>query len=278
VGSGLILLLIVGAWLAVLVPMALRSHDAGSSLRSTERFGDAMRILSRRDGSKAESAAPSNRALGDCDSFGDAVPAAEPELPPFEAMLQSERNAPAPPLTAVQRRLRVLLTLVGCTVSALLLGVVVRPALWVGLALLVLTVAFCAHLRRLALLRAARRDAEAQPVEPHWVAPVVRGIPDRMPPRPAPLLAPAASWDAVLPTTAARWDDPLPAVVGGEWSPVPVPLPVYATKPVAPPRAPRVLDLTEPGVWTASSDLELEGEPDVELDEILERRKAVGGW
>jgi hypothetical protein len=282
VGSGLILLLIVGAWLAVLVPMALRSHDAGSSLRSTERFGDAMRVLSRRDGSRAERAASATRdggAFGDCDSFGESgVPATDRELPPFEAMLRSERNAPAPPLTAVQRRLRVLLTLVGGTVSALLLGIVLRPALWVGLGLLVLTVAFCAHLRRLALLRAARLHAEAAPVEPHWVAPVVRGIPDRMPARPAPLLAPPARWEEVLPAAAARWDDPLPAAAGGEWSPVPVPLPVYATKPVAPPRPPRVLDLTSPGVWTASSDLELEGEPDVELDEILERRRAVGGW
>lgn len=276
-GSGLILLLIVGAWLAVLVPMALRSHDAGSSLRSTERFGDAMRVLSRRGGSdKAPAATAEAGALGDCDSFGE--PVADRELPPFEAMLRAERNAPAPPLTAAQRRLRLLLSLVAGSVGALLLGIVWRPALWAGIGLLVLTVAFCAHLRRLALQRTARRPVEVAPEEVAWVAPAVRGIPDRMPPRPAPLLAPAARWEDVLPATAARWDDPLPAAVGGEWSPVPVPLPVYATKPAAPPRPPRVLDLTQPGVWTASSDLELEGEPDVELDEILERRKAVGGW
>ena len=47
-GSGLILLLIVGAWLAVLVPMALRSHEAASALSSVDRFHDAMRVLSRR--------------------------------------------------------------------------------------------------------------------------------------------------------------------------------------------------------------------------------------
>jgi hypothetical protein len=49
VGSGLILLVIVAAWLAVLVPMALRTHESSTSLSSVDRFSDAMRVLSRRD-------------------------------------------------------------------------------------------------------------------------------------------------------------------------------------------------------------------------------------
>ena len=49
-GSGLILLIIVGAWLAVLVPMALRSHEASNALGTVDKFHDAMRVLSRRDG------------------------------------------------------------------------------------------------------------------------------------------------------------------------------------------------------------------------------------
>ena len=48
VGSGLILLLIVGMWLAVLVPMWLKSYDSGANLSSVDRFSDAMRVLSRR--------------------------------------------------------------------------------------------------------------------------------------------------------------------------------------------------------------------------------------
>ena len=52
-GSGLILLVIVGAWLAVLVPMALRSHESSASLTSVDRFSDAMRVLSRRDERRA---------------------------------------------------------------------------------------------------------------------------------------------------------------------------------------------------------------------------------
>ena len=52
-GSGLILLAIVGAWLAVLVPMALRKHDA-SNLGTVDKFHDAMRVLSRRDAARAQ--------------------------------------------------------------------------------------------------------------------------------------------------------------------------------------------------------------------------------
>ena len=48
-GSGLILLVIVGAWLAVLVPMALRSSDVTNAIGSVDKFHDAMRVLSRRD-------------------------------------------------------------------------------------------------------------------------------------------------------------------------------------------------------------------------------------
>lgn len=51
-GSGLILFVIVGAWLAVLVPMFLRSHDAATSHRSADRFSGAMRVLAHRSGGR----------------------------------------------------------------------------------------------------------------------------------------------------------------------------------------------------------------------------------
>ncbi len=81
-GSGLILFVIVGAWLAVLVPMGLRSHDDAAPSRSVERFSDAMRVLSRRtgqpvDGDPAGAAAdldaPEHVELGHED-LGHAVP------------------------------------------------------------------------------------------------------------------------------------------------------------------------------------------------------------
>ncbi|MCA1822789.1 MAG: hypothetical protein ABR520_07430 [Mycobacteriales bacterium] len=41
-------LVLVGLWLAVLIPMWLRNHDAAAEIRSVEGFSAAMRTLSRR--------------------------------------------------------------------------------------------------------------------------------------------------------------------------------------------------------------------------------------
>ena len=250
-GSGLILLVIVGAWLAVLVPMALRSHDAVTTLRSAERFGDAMRVLSPRSARRP------------------AAPPAEPP-PALEPLLRGMREVePRPPLTAVQRRKRVLLTLVGAAVAALLGGLVTLWLVGLGVVLAVLAVAYVVHLRRLALARAERSvRAAGRPGDDLFRVP---GIPDRMPPRPEPLRAP-------LPAPAVRYEDPLPAAVGSEWSPVPVPPPVYAGKPVAA-RAPRTLDLTQPGRWSEEVTAgQLGDAPDLELEDILDGRRVVGGW
>jgi hypothetical protein len=264
VGSGLILFVIVGAWLAVLVPMALKSHDTSASLRSVDRFGDAMRVLSRRTpGDRREVVVPRG---------------------PFAPLDELA-------LTPAERRRRTLLILVGLSLLTLGLGLL-GSGLLVALHLVcdALLAAFVVHCRRQAVLRAARRRpavaAAAAPVRAarpaaRPAALRVRGIPERMPARPAPLTAP-------LPAPAARYDDapvvvPAAAAATGtddSWSPVPVPLPVYVGKPVAPARPPRVLDLTRPGEWTATLDdagLDiLDDGP--ELDEILDRRRVSGGW
>lgn len=278
-GSGLILLVIVGAWLAVLVPMALRSHDAATSSRSAERFGDAMRVLSPR----------SRRAPSP-----PGVQPSEVEPPPaFEPLLHSLReDAPRPPLTLVERRRRVLLSLLGGAAVFLLGGLVSGWLLVVGVLLLGLAAAYVVRLRRLAVARAERSLLDADDA---WAALHVDDVPDRVPPR-AP--APTQPLCAPLPAPALRYEDPLPVAVGGwqhgtaagavtpsgsrggaDWSPVPVPLPTYVGKPVAPPRPPRTIDLTDPGRHgdgvTAG---QLGDEPDLELDDILDGRRAVGGW
>ena len=70
--------------------------------------------------------------------------------------------------------------------------------------------------------------------------------------------------------------------VPGAWSPVPVPPPTYVGKAMAPARRTRVLDLTRPGQWTAAmegEELDLSAIDDgPELDEILDRRRAVNDW
>jgi hypothetical protein len=286
VGSGLILLGIVGAWLAVLVPMALRRHDA-SNLGTVDKFHDAMRVLSRRDGRQERAAARVE---------ADVEPAPAGRLAGARARLADRRadRTDRRPLTPAARRRRLLLGLLAVSFATLLGGL--RGPLWLlaphAVADLLLG-GFLVHLRRTAIARAERewrssmqqrrtprpRPAEVeiplQPAAPVLRAPVhVAGIPDRMPARPLPLGAPAAA-------PAARYEEP-PAARGAQgeaWSPVPVPTPTYLTAPTAPRR---VVDLTRPGAYAdglADAERELgivdEGP---ELDEILERRRAVNDW
>jgi hypothetical protein len=261
VGNGLFLLVIVGAWLAVLVPMALRSHDSSTSLSSVERFNDAMRVLSRRE----------QAGRGAMRSF--VLPAAPAD------------EAPGVPI-AVRRR-RVLLSLIGLTLCAVVLGLL--GSAWgyrLAPVFAVLAIAYVVHLRRQALRKQQRAFEEAMRGPRRAAAPRagsawgygrrpqrVAGIPDRMPARPAALTAP-------LPAPAARYEDPHP--VGDTWSPTAFPVPTYVNAPMAPPRPPRVVDLTRPGEWSAAAEAEDAGmsifDDDDELDGILDRRRASGDW
>jgi hypothetical protein len=273
VGSGLILLVIVGAWLAVLVPMALKSHDSASSLSSVDRFNDAMRVLSRREQTGRASAR----------SFVLPARPAEPAT-----------ARPAVPV-AVRRR-RVLLTLGALTLGTLVLGLL--GSTWAYLLFVLfaaLTAAFVVHLRRQALAKAERAYREAMRRDGStwardegstWArdtgsawgqAPRVAGVPERMPARPAPLSAP-------LPAAAVRYEDPQPVTASSTstWDAVAFPVPTYVNKPVAPPRPPRVLDLTRPGEWSAAMESDDVGlsilDEDDELDDILDGRRASGDW
>jgi hypothetical protein len=256
VGSGLILLVIVGAWLAVLVPMALRSHETSASLTSVDRFSDAMRVLSRRDDRRAIVVPKGPRE--------DVADVAGP--------------------TVAERRRRTLLVLLGSALLSLGLALFGVP-LMMGLHVLcdLLLIGFVVHLRRQAVLKAeraarqrARRQVAAPSARPAAAAPAERritGIPNRMPKRPEPL-------GITLPAPAARYDDAAPVTVDTSWSPVPVPPPVYVGKAKAPSRPPRVLDLTKPGEWTAALDdagLDILDEGP-ELEEILDRRRVAGDW
>lgn len=276
-GSGLILLVIVGAWLAVLVPMALRSHDSTTSLRSTDRFNDAMRVLSRRG---ARDVVTPNRGVPSFVVSQTRSPRPAPVAP--SPILDHVEHLP---LTAAQRRARTLLALLGLSITSLGLALLGVPlARWVQVLCDLLLVAFVVHLRRTVKRSTARRPVRrAAPVTAAPVrrrGPRIAGIPDRMPARPAPLTVP-------LPAPAARYEDRPIAVTAatgtdGTWSPVPVPPPSYVGKARAPRPDPRVLDLTKPGEWTAALDGEDAGlgilDEGPEIDEILTRRRAAGGW
>jgi len=196
VGSGLILLVIVAAWLAVLVPMALRSHDSGAAMSSVDKFSDAMRVLARREAAARSRAAavvlpprPEGSPEGGRGATlrrlaAQARQAAQQALAVGHLALRAglrvlrsgylalrsgllALRSPAAdrgsarrpgPLTPAERRRRVLLTLVG---AAAVTGVaaLVGPSVLLYLHLLVdaLLVGFVVSLRRRAVLAAPDR-------------------------------------------------------------------------------------------------------------------------
>lgn len=257
-GSGLILLVIVGAWLAVLVPMALRSHDTGVAARSADRFHDAVRVLSRR-GPRSGPAEPS--------------PQRQERSDPPDRQLDRPDRAPVP--VAVRRR-RILLGLVASGLLGLLGGLVARPLLLVGLVLLGLAALYAGLLRRLELARRARAEWEAweswQVQDDDWQGPAVAGMPGpeatmSVPVRREPVLydeAAFAALDTGPPPVVAQDDD-------DTWSPVPVPPPTYVTAPRVDPPA---------SAWSGHgiTAAELGEAEDEALDDILQRRRAVGDW
>ena len=295
--SGLILLVIVGAWLAVLVPMALRSHDAGRALSTVDKFHDAMRVLSRRDA-----------------AAGPEGPPGPPRPPSPGTPAPRPRATPAPGLSVASRRRRVLVGLAVTALALLAAGLVGPRWLLAGHALVdLLLVAYVGHLRHQTVLRherdwraalgervpAARaprasapaaRSAAAAPARVltrpatravgtatvrHAAPGRVAGIPDRMPAREL------VTADAVAVEQVAVEQVPAPVrgAVGAPWAPVPVPLPGYVPAPTAPRR---VLDLTRPGEWSdgvaaAERDLGID-DRGPELEDILERRRAAGDW
>ena len=186
-GSGLILLLIVGMWLAVLVPMWLKSYDSGANLSSVDRFSDAMRVLSRRHvgvGDRRTLLMPPRPQAVLSRGPGAALsPSREREARIEAALARTVSTGIAPPVvfgfdggspapdavatggvTPAQRRLRTLRVLGGVSAFTLLLAVV-GPGGLLLLHLLVdlALVAFVVSCRRQAVLQAAQRPAVQRP-------------------------------------------------------------------------------------------------------------------
>lgn len=277
-GSGLIFLLIVGAWLAVLVPMALRSSEAASAHSTVDRFHDAMRVLSRRDSTSRVESRPEPEA---------------PAAPRREAPTRSRTG-----LTPAARRRRAVAVLVLLSLGSLVGGVL--GPVWLFAVHAVadgLLLAGFLWLRSQAVLREEREwrtamgdrrsDRSAQqwsPLQELSPTPVaVYGVPDRMPAR-REIVSSDSVFDQYADAPArpapAPAVDPAPApevpaargAQGAPWQPVPVPVPMYVTAPRAPRR---LVDLTPPALSSAERSLGIDDQGP-ELEHILGRR-AVGG-
>ncbi len=273
-------------WAAVLIPMWLRNHDAATENRSAERFGQAMRVLSRKEGREQDASDVVERADGEERGvFPAATPGAEPasrraiqrqiqaperhERPAERRVTRTTRRparTPRRPLTLAQRRARSLGVLAGLTVMVLLLAMVTSLPWWSMVPPAAALCAFVVHLRIQARQKLQRRSSTARRSDAARQRSSEHGR--------------AANDDGMNAGTDAGTDGAIASgsvvqgpsravvverkgeasVAGGvadqtvadedAWRPNPLPLPTYVTAPKAV-RPIKVIDLTTPGAWSS---------------------------
>jgi hypothetical protein len=262
--SSLVFVAIVALWAGGLLPHWIRRRDAVRVARGEDRHSVALRVLKRRGPRRrgGPSTAPLLR--------GTRGPA---ETGPVATQT---RTAAGSTTGAARRRAGVLVALLAVTavaVAGTLSGAVPTLVAVVAASLLgadLVALRGAAVRRRRRAVEAARAAAPpriARPSrrvgpEPAAVVPAARAEPDVAEQEPPVVEAPVA----------AQPDD-------GTWVPIPVPPPTYTLKPMAPRPEPAPLDLAPVAavpVVAAATTLFPEA-ADVDLDSVLERRRAVNG-
>ena len=278
--SSFVFVAIVGLWAAYLLPQWIRRRDALGAARGGDRHSLALRVLERRVRRRrpGRSSAPllAPRAGGD-------APQERIGTAPFVSIAPT--SATTPGFAAARRRAVVLalLTLATGAATATAVGGIVPGAL-VGIPAGLL-LADVVVLRR----RARRPRRPSSPVRVSGSVSVSRprrpAAPERMPARvPAQASARHAVTDVAEPLPAV--DAAAQAVGDGGWLPVPVPPPTYTLKPVAPRPEPAPLEPfavpTDPAMSASGTSLPsgprlVAEQSEVDLDTVLQRRRAVNG-
>lgn len=290
--SSLVFAAIVGVWAVYLVPQWLRRRHELAQARAAESGSARVLAPRRRPVETRESTGPVLHGAAVAATSVAVKPvavkpvAAAPVVtaPPRTAVpLQvPDRPRPAgvrPPRSvqevaaraAARRRARVLLLLVLSTVAGWVLVALQLTAWPAGVpatALLMLDL--------VALRAAARRRRDATAARATRPAPVTQR-------RREPVAAPQVSGRPVEPPveeTAPPVEEAVPAASIG-WTPVPVPVPLYTLKPMAPrwdlaPRE-RPMAFPDPVPAVAEEDFAPMGLATLDLDAVLERRRAVNG-
>lgn len=263
-------------WAVVLIPMWLRNHDTAAENRSAERFGQAMRVLSRKEQAAA-------------DEGSDTVPA-ERESAPVPAQ---ERKAPRqrPRRSLAQRRARTLSVMVGLTLLLVLVAAVTPVPWWAPLPVVTLMGAFVVHLRIQARQQQQRRSGQARRSAEPMAAPISESEFERSasgfvsgPSRAVVVETKGVPAGADATVDADERGTFEPAAHEGDetWRPNPLPLPTYVTAPKAV-RPIKVIDLTTPGAWSSGrlfddgvseEDLLAAEVADAELDALLAQEVA----
>lgn len=246
--TGLIYLVIIALWAAVLIPVWLRRHDQISEVRSTARFSSAMRSLG--DRGQLQYAADTyvldsrdvDRALN-----GSAAPRSEARMARPTADWTDDRSEGLNPdyerelvrQAAATRRAVVLGTLTLILLLTLLLAFMSVLPKWapalaaIPVAAFVIAAARTASSRSAAPARSTARRTESRADRR---PPIAEQQPAR---RSAPLQSDAEweNWNA--------WDD-------DSWDAQPTTLPTYVSAPRAS-AVPRGIDRDTPGEWTGEA-------------------------
>lgn len=229
--SALIFVALAIAWAVYLIPKALEHHETSERTRTIDRFSSAMRVLARRDAvSRTQTRlVRSTETSGSLPRVTAPIPeAARPATPEDSGILPAHtfvRRSAAARAARRRRRVALVLVLAHALVASL---AVARVCSWLYLlapvGLLVLWLYAC---RRMVVSERAVR---------------------RAPVAPQPVAEPAATIDET--TDIPVVEEPLAAPPEG-WAPVSTPLPTYVSKPMAPRRSVRTIDLDSTGVWSS---------------------------
>jgi hypothetical protein len=253
--TGLIYVVIIALWAAVLIPMWLRRHDQISEVRSTARFSSAMKSL----GSQGQVQYATDSYPLDSRSLEMSLPTRRTPDPEVR-MSRPTSERPALGLdpdyerelvrqSAATRRAVVLGTLTLILLACLVLAIVGVLPRWAPMVAALPVVAF---VLAASMTSSARSGAQSQrrqsgtPSTPRMAAPVATS---------------AAQTDDDWETWNA-WDDE------DSWDAVPTTLPTYVTAPRAS-AVPRGIDRARPGEWT--------GEAMVETARAMRSRSATAG-
>ena len=248
--SGVIVVVIVAMWAALLVPMWLRRHEEADQLGQIDRFSAAMRILSRQEKQMGtRSLVMPRRSV-----------APEPAAPaPKPVSERPQRMVTASRARLLARRRRVLQVLGGLALVTLIAAVAGMLSFWWQGVFDLMLVAYVAHLRAEAVRAAELREMRSQ--RGSW-ATEAEASPEYAAAGASAYSSPASP---VQPPHDAAEVFAQPGMDPG-WEPPHVPLPTYVTAPVAHRPAVRILD----------DELGLEVFIDEhEVEEIVARRRAV---
>lgn len=249
--SALIFVALAVAWAVYLIPKALKHHDDVQRSRSVDRFSDTMRVLARREPVDSRG----GRLVVTPGRPADAAVVVTKPSVRVPAGSPSVRRAAA--AQAARRRRRVLGGVL--VVNAVVVGLAATSVVswwWVTapVALLVAWLVACRLMVRQE--RSARRPSARVPIiqDPVEEAPIEEPAAEA-PAEPVAESVAEERDDDTQGFEAVRVEDQ-PRVEQADvdpslWEPVPVTLPTYVTKPAAPRRTVRTIDLDATGVWTS---------------------------